>query len=60
MNKEIIDTMKGDVCKEPFRAVQGSECKGLNIVYFMWPRSPEVGGILSETHTTLGEEYFPF
>ena len=43
MNK--IEPMKGDIYKEPFRAVQGSECVGLTIVYFLWPRSREVGGI---------------
>jgi hypothetical protein len=59
MNKEI-NPMKTDLYRKPFRAVQGSECMGLNIVYFLWPRSREVGGILSETHTTLGEEYIPY
>jgi len=59
MDKEI-EPMKSDLYKEPFHAVQGSECVALAIVYFLWPRSPEVGGIMSETHTTLGEEYIPF
>ena len=52
--------MKTDLYRKPFRAVQGSECVALTIVYFLWPRSREVGGILSETHTTLGEEYIPY
>jgi len=60
MNKEIIEPMKGDVYKEAFRAVQGSECLALTIVYFLWHQPSEVGGILSETHTTLGEPYLPF
>ena len=55
-----MEPMKDDVYNEAFRAVQGSECVALTIVYFLWPRSREVGGIMSETHRTLGQDYIPF